>query len=1005
MADYTGSIECRGQHFTYCWMILWRFPKILLEGGPGQGKSTITQMAAQIYREKFLAKHESESREPAWHQLCRLRVPIRLELRDLAHWIGQDPEGTLEQYIARTISRDSGGAVVTVEDIHQILQRSSLILLLDGLDEIGNDLLRDRVLDAAMDAVNRFEKALRTDVRVVLTTRPPAVVGRWNKLEGFTRVVLTPMESGRIDEYVSRWLDAQIDTEDERDRIRTSFNSRRGESHVEALARNPMQLSVLLQFIDLKGEAFPDRRAELYRDYFQIVIDRDVEKSPELREHRELVEGLHSYLGFRLHGMAEIEPSRRAISRTDIIALSGEWLEGEGESKDLAGTYFVLGEERFGLIVALSGEGHETAYGFEVQPIQEYFAAAYISNRLEDGKAHAVFESLIYRDYWREVALFLAGLRRPNEKADLVARAKAGDSDVAVLAPQSGRAIILELLREGVLSQPRHVQMDATQFALGFLNTPTLRLHPSPSTLIDLLSEVAKLPGNDQAKNKIAQIVDSCSKCNDYYLISLLHRLAGSVLPKERYLKLVLGYEGAVPETRGLVRITRPFNVPGMLEELGSNRTYWDGIPAPVLARRLWYSATRKGFLPPVTYPTGAHLSLILEFAIGRVVFRRRNGGVIRINDASAPAIWKLYRNVQLIGLDSAEDRKDNSCRAHSGSSNDNSSLTWTNGEAESLPVDIERCLRDLIEASDSLIGELENGKEIRIRQSSVRYIEAIKKHINQPGITGWMAGRCAAEFMQSPPMTVHQLGAEELVGELIGVLRELYHRPDRVYQRGPYFVERVALGIPHAMRLAHGATMRPVHEILADMVLDRVKPNEQRYCKWLLDVPLLPSAIRPLVDRCRKDMETLLRFMGSQTVSGSGHYYGNRRLLVNDTRRLLKICHDTQEPIVLHGASILLMSATFARLAEPKIILKVLSAAPASPFVMEIFDTRDSVRREERGPEFRKLVLNVAHLVIEQADKLPFRLVNRAARFLNEAEASRSSPLFQDCPNLLQFP
>ena len=41
-----------------------------------------------------------------------------------------------------------------------------------------------------------------------------------------------------------------------------------------------MQLSILLQFIRLKGEAFPDRRAELYRDYFQIVIDRDVEKAP-----------------------------------------------------------------------------------------------------------------------------------------------------------------------------------------------------------------------------------------------------------------------------------------------------------------------------------------------------------------------------------------------------------------------------------------------------------------------------------------------------------------------------------------------------------------------------------------------------------------------------------------------------------------------------------------------------------------------------------------------------
>ena len=979
-------------------------PRILLEGGPGQGKSTITQMVAQVYREKFLANHESETREPTWHRLCQLRVPIRLELRDLAHWIGQDPEGTLEQYIVRAISRDSGGAEVSVEDLHHILQRSSLILLLDGLDEIGNDLLRDKVLDAAMEAINRFEKGLRTDVRVVLTTRPPAVLGRWDKLKGFTRVVLTPMEPNRIDEYVNRWLSAQVDTSDERNRIKTSFNSRRAEPHVQALARNPMQLSVLLQFIDLKGEAFPDRRAELYRDYFQIVIDRDVEKSPELREHRELVEGLHSYLGFRLHGIAESEPSRRALSRNEIIDLSGEWLEGEGESKNLADTYFALGEERYGLIVALSGEGHETAYGFEVQPIQEYFSAAYISNRLEDGRAHAVFESLIYRDYWREVALFLAGLRRPNEKADLVARAKASDTDVSVPGRQKGRAIILELLREGVLSQPRHVQMEALRFALGFLNTPTLRLQSAPGPLIESLAELVKLYGDDEVNNNIVQLVDSCSKCNDYELISFLHRLASIVLPKERYLKIVLGYEGVVPETRGLVRVTRPFDVPGLLQELGSNHTYWEGIPASVLARRLWSAVTRKGVIPQITYPTGTHLSLVLEFAIGRTGSPRRDGGVIRTNGASVLAIWKLYRNVKLIGVMGEEDRKDTSTGAQTCLEDKDGAVSWTNGQSEALPPDVEKCLRELIEASDFLIKQLHSGKEKSIKQGCVGYLKVIKEHVDQPGITGWVAGRCAAEFMQGPLTSVHDLGADEVIDEISGVLHTLYHRPDRAYPRGPYYIERVALGIPHAVRLAYGAAMRPVHEVLADMVLDRANPSELRHCRWLQDVPLSPSVIKPLVESCRKEMETLLRFIGLQRVSSGLRYYSSRRLSVNDTRRVLKICRDTQDPVILQGASILLMSATFARISEPGVILKVLSAAPASPFVAEVFDTRESVRGEERGPHFRKLGLDVARMVIEQADMYSFRLVNRAAVFVNEVEASRSSPLFQDCPNLLRF-
>ena len=575
-------------------------PRILLEGGPGQGKSTITQMAAQVYREKFLNTRDSELRDPTWHRLCQLRIPIRIELRNLAHWVANNTEGTLEKYFAQTLSRESGGANVQPEDIHHLLEHSSTILFLDGLDEIGNDTLRDKVLDVALEAIGRFENGLHADVRIVLTTRPPAVLGRWNKLKGFIRIVLAPMEAKRIDDYLDRWLQVHIQTSDEKERIRTSFSSRRHDPHVEALARNPMQLSVLLQFINLKGEAFPDRRAELYRDYFQIVIDRDVEKSPELREHRELVEGLHSYLGFLLHGYAEVEKGRRALNRSDIVRLSGQWLEGEGYAKDLAGTYFALGEERFGLIVALSGEGHETTYGFEVQPIQEYFAAAYISNRLPNGTAHDVFERLLYREYWREVALFLAGLRRHNEKADLVGRAKHADAMATNPGQQNGRAVILQLLREGVLSQPRHVQTEAIRYAMGFLDAQALRLHRNPHELIGALSELTRVFSSDETRSTITKHVQIVSGSNDHVLVSLMHRIASRSLSKEQYKELIESYTGVEAETRALVRINRPFRVAEVVEELGCRPTYWEGIPPHVPARCITF-LSEQAFAPQNT--------------------------------------------------------------------------------------------------------------------------------------------------------------------------------------------------------------------------------------------------------------------------------------------------------------------------------------------------------------------------------------------------------------------
>ncbi len=976
--------------------------RILLEGGPGQGKSTITQMAAQIYREKFLGTRESESRDSAWHRLCQLRIPIRLELRDFANWIAQNSDGTLEQYIASNLGHDSGGATVSVEDFHRLLQHSSVILLLDGLDEIGNDDLRDQVLDAAMAAITRFENSLRTDVRVCLTTRPPAVIGRWSKLEDFVRVVLVPMGPARIDNYVDRWLHSQISTDEERHRIRASFNSRRQESHVEALARNPMQLSVLLQLINLKGDAFPDRRAELYRDYFQIVIDRDVEKSPELRKHRELVEGLHSYLGFQLHGTAEVEQGRRALNRDVIIDLAGHWLERDGHSKNLAAQFFALGEERFGLIVALSGEGHETVYGFEVQPIQEYFAAAYISNHLANGKAHDVFESLIYKDYWREVALFLAGLRRPNEKADLVARAQEADSDVSILGQQNGRAIILQLLHEGVLSEPRHVQTGAMRFAIGFLDAPALRLHRTPAAIIDSLSELSRRYGNDEIRTKIVKIVEQFSHSDDHGLVSLVHRLAGNVLSKEKYIQLVLGYSGIAPETRGLVRITRPFNVPGVIEELGSSDTFWEGIPSRVLARRLWSSATHNAIVPEIAYPLGTHSGLILEFAIGRSDNRRRGDDVIKINGASVPAIWKLHQNIHLIRFWPLDDQENGEHLAAGTAAE----LSWTDGPSEPLSSDVEQCLRDLIDATDNVISTLRDRRNEKIGESVVAYLTTIRNHLAEPGIVGWVASRCAAEMLQSQPVFARGLGPDGLADDIMKGLIKLYRLTDNFLPMEAHFVERFGLGMPLALRLARGADLRPLYQVIADLVLERVDPDERRYCSWLEGgVPLPSVMIRPLVDTCRCEMEKLLRFVGSHTVPSNTRYYTKPRLMVQDTHRILKICRETQDPEILQGAAIVLMNATFARLAQPELVQKILSAAPASPLAMRVFDASGSIRGPKRDSHSKQFALNVAHRIVGQPEAHAFSVVNRAAAFLAEAEATRSKPLFEDYPELRGFP
>ena len=973
--------------------------KILLEGGPGQGKSTVTQMAAQIYREKVLGRQPSTDRDPTWHRLCQLRIPIRIELRDFAQWLSDTANTSLEQFIAYEISRDSGGASVTVEDVHAMVERSSVILLLDGLDEIGNEIARDRTLDAIAETVSRFEKALQVDLRVVLTTRPPAVAGRWDKLDGFTRVILTPMNSQRIDDYLDRWLGAQIPSNGEQERIRASFAGRRDDPHVDALARNPMQLSVLLQFIYLKGEAFPDRRAELYRDYFQIVIDRDVEKSPELREHRDLVEGLHSFLGFRIHGMTEIENGGRTLDRNEIVRLAGQWLDQEGHSSELADKYFALGEERFGLIVARSGEAQETSYGFEVQPIQEYFAAAYISDRT-DADAHDIFQLLIHRSYWREVALFLAGLRRPNEKADLVARAKIADNkSTQDRQRHSGKVMVLQLMQEGVLTQPRHVLSEALNFVMKMVNPVALRAHPAPQVLMRVLSELIGRYGDAATRDQIAHVTQQYSESNDYHLLALIHRLAADVLAQDLYIEAVLEYDGRLPEPRALVRLTCPYV--STLERLATDDSYWQGMPTPVLARHYWEAVERHGLVRNVAYPRGMHLSLVLQFAIGQLGRPAGEDELLKLPSGRVPAIWKLQQHLQAIELCLAGQKASipSAIRERLG---DATLESWEDGTGETLPDDVGQCLRDLIEASSPVVSLLaDEHKERIVAGKIVAYLEAIENHLRDPGIAGWVACRCACWIVPRERLLLHRYSVpRELINAISDSLFEYYDLGDVSARLRWHYQDQWLSGPPLGLRVTRGASVRRLDGLIADDVHGRLSPHEQSFNSWLGSIPIPMTLVRPLVDACRSNLRQLLRLLGERGAHGA---LGGPNLKVQDTQRILKTCRKTNDLDILRGAAFTLVKATFARIAAPALMVKILSAAPSSPLVPLLLRTTNggaSGRRLDTAE--RELAGSVARLVLNEPELHPFRIVNRAAAVAAEIDARDTTPLFEECPGLV---
>jgi hypothetical protein len=528
-----------------------RSSRVILEGGPGQGKSTVTQMLAQLYRSLLLGK-EYEYRR-VWHTRPKARFPFRVELRLFAESLG-DKDQSIEEYIAELFTKDAGGARISVEDIQFIAEQQPILLIFDGLDEVGSDELRDIVIQRISECVTRLQSSPNPDIHVIITSRPPAIAGRVNQLQGFERIQILPLSDQRVNSYVERWTEAMCEDLSDRERVVGSFNKRKSELHVRALVKNPMQLSVLLHFIRLKGEAFPDRRAELYREYFKTVIDRDVEKSPELRRNRDDIEALHEVIGFEIHSRAESDSAGSTLGHEQLIETVQHWLATQGRKPELAKELFRLGKERLGLIVALSGEGTQTRYGFQVQPVREYFAAAFINDKWE-ANAHELFQAMVRRPFWREVALFLAGLRRANEKADLVSRARALDIEKSEAWRSDGRAIVLQLLLEGVLTNPGHVFNDATSFLLELFDPLDHTPRSEPKDLLSALPQLIKGYDGSHPRSALKALLKKARRNEDRHTLWRLWNVANRTLSMEELEPFASDYAGSQEDMIAQVKL------------------------------------------------------------------------------------------------------------------------------------------------------------------------------------------------------------------------------------------------------------------------------------------------------------------------------------------------------------------------------------------------------------------------------------------------------------------
>lgn len=452
-------------------------PRLVLEGAPGQGKSTIAQFVSQVHRMKLLKDDDALSFVRKEHKDNSTRLPIKIDLRDLATWLDKkDPFGvddekqppvgwrkSLESFLAALISAQSGGTSFSTDDLLAVMRISSVLLVFDGLDEVADIALRQEVVDEILKGVQRLE-ANAASLQVVITSRPAAFANSPGMPpDRYPHLQLISLSRNLIDEYADKWLRARRVDSKESSEFKRVLRDKLDQPHLRDLARNPMQLAILLSLVSTRGTSLPDKRTALYDSYVDLFFNREAEKSAIVREHRDLLIEIHRYLAWVLHSEAERGNSRGSISQDRLQTLLARYLAREEYDPNLARELFTGMVER---VVALVSRVEGT-FEFEVQPLREYFAARFLYDTApysptgseQRGTKPDRFDAIARNFYWTNVTRFYAGCYSKGELPGLVERLQELAAEDGFRLTTHPRMLAATLLGDWVFSQnPKSVQ-------------------------------------------------------------------------------------------------------------------------------------------------------------------------------------------------------------------------------------------------------------------------------------------------------------------------------------------------------------------------------------------------------------------------------------------------------------------------------------------------------------------------------------------------------------------
>lgn len=499
--------------------------RVVVLGGPGSGKSTLSKLVCQIYRSAMLtsfaqgrvtrqiSRHAADLQQtltagglplPSLH-----RLPVRVELSAYADAVSKPSAPTLLQYVTGLINSRASDAISFAETRKLMLKWPTLIVL-DGLDEVSSAAVRAEVSSRVVDFLTEMA-AVRADVLVLCTSRPIGYED--DDRLGYERLNLLSLTVDDATRYAQRLLAKRFQDNLERQEqtLQRLKDSAKNEDTAKVMT-TPLQVTILTLILEKRTRA-PASRWALFGSYYETIFARECNKAGVLGElleaHRGQINEIHQRCALTIHCRAEragdaesilpveeVERIARATLKEDGVA--------DADAGPLIGQLLRLARERLVLMVP-----RQDGIAFEVRSLTEFFAArALMAGEDVADKLQALTPSAHWNNTWLLAAGYIFTDRRALRDAVVARLDRIDQASWAYRLVMPGALLAIDALSDGLAAGAPGYEIQLAQSAMRLLSGPIgPHITRLAHTLAPLMNVSADMTAaiNREVETRIAQ--------------------------------------------------------------------------------------------------------------------------------------------------------------------------------------------------------------------------------------------------------------------------------------------------------------------------------------------------------------------------------------------------------------------------------------------------------------------------------------------------------------------